>query len=67
MKISAAKPRLLWFVLLGGIFSTIPTVYADDAIVLDPAYKRLRQSHRGNRQCQQYRFGHAQQPHDTLG
>lgn len=39
MKISAAKPRLLWFVLLGGLFTTIPTVYADDAIVLDPGLK----------------------------
>jgi phosphate transport system substrate-binding protein len=39
MKISATKPRLLWFVLLGGLFSTIPTVYADDAIVLDPGLK----------------------------
>lgn len=39
MKISAAKPRLLWFVLLGGLFSAIPAVYADDAIVLDPSLK----------------------------
>ncbi|MGC4097315.1 MAG: phosphate ABC transporter substrate-binding protein [Nitrospira sp.] len=39
MNISAAKPRLLWFVLLGGLFSAIPAVYADDAIVLDPALK----------------------------
>ena len=39
MNISAAKPRLLWFVLLGGLFSAIPAVYADDAIVLDPGLK----------------------------
>jgi len=39
MKIATAKPGLSWFALLWALLSTIPSVYADDAIVLDPALK----------------------------
>ena len=39
MKISAIKPGPSCFILLGTLLSAIPSVYADDAIVLDPALK----------------------------
>ena len=39
MNISIAKSGLSCVVLLGAFVSTIPAVYADDAIVLDPALK----------------------------
>jgi phosphate transport system substrate-binding protein len=39
MKIATAKPGLSWLVLLWVLLSTIPSVFADDAIVLDPALK----------------------------
>ncbi len=39
MKMSAAKPGLLCFIILGSLVSAIPLAYADDAIVLDPALK----------------------------
>ena len=39
MKISTAKHSLPCFILLGSLLSAGPAVYADDAIVLDPALK----------------------------
>ena len=37
MKISTTRSGLSCFVLFGALVSAIPSVYADDAIVLDPA------------------------------
>lgn len=39
MKISTARSGLSCFVLFGALVSAIPSVYADDHIVLDPALK----------------------------
>src|SRR5512139_523055 len=39
MKISYANPGLSYCLLLGALFLAVPSVYADDAIVLDPALK----------------------------
>src|SRR5690349_5687320 len=39
MNISTARSGLSWFALFGALISTIPSAYADDAIVLDPALK----------------------------